>query len=49
MAAVATRLSVRTQAIWSCVADKAPRIWGRITVTLVIVFEDSTATPVGMM
>ena len=35
--AVATRLKVRTQEIWSCVADSAPLSWGRMTVTLVAV------------
>ena len=35
--AVATRLKVRTQEIWSCVADSAPLSCGRITVTLVAV------------
>ena len=40
--AVATRLKVSTQEIWSCVADSAPFSCGRITVTLVAVRPNST-------
>jgi hypothetical protein len=40
--AVATRLKVRTQEIWSCVADRAPLSCGRITVTLVAVSPNRT-------
>ena len=43
-AAVATRLSVSTHAIWSCVADSAPFICGRITAALVTVTPNKTVT-----
>ena len=39
--AVATRLEVMTQAIWSGVADMAPRICGSTTLTSVMVMPNS--------